>query len=134
IGLSPKQNCSWHHAEFLWFTNLIDNPTNEATKHSGLAFPQQKHAMTTPASLASLLKNLSISNNEPDHEQILRHADGVLKTDKTNELAQRTKVVALLQLDRFEDAVKFLDSNDVPNALLEKAYALYKVGRTDEVS
>jgi signal recognition particle subunit SRP72 len=90
--------------------------------------------MTTAASLASLLKNLSISNDEPDHEQILRHADGVLKTDKTNELAQRTKVVALLQLDRFDDAVKFLDSNDVPNALLEKAYALYKVGRTDEVS
>lgn len=90
--------------------------------------------MTTPASLASLLKNLSISNDEPDHQQILKHAEEVLKKDGSNELALRTKAVALLQLDRFEDAVKFLDQNKVPNALLEKAYALYKVGRTDEVA
>lgn len=93
-------------------------------------------AQYTPASLESLLRNLTISSeDEPDHEQILEHCDKVLNTTKAHPRALHTKIVALLNLDRYEDALRVFESPDgqaVGNATLEKAYCLYKLGKLEE--
>ncbi|KAA8909169.1 hypothetical protein FN846DRAFT_1009456 [Sphaerosporella brunnea] len=90
----------------------------------------------SPESLESLLKGLSLSDNGSDHEQILRHADSVLKSSQGNSLALHTKVVALLNLDRHEDAYKVFTSPQGQKiadvAVLEHAYCLYKVGKLEE--
>lgn len=85
----------------------------------------------TPTSLAALLKNLSF--DDEDDEQILNHANNVLKKYKTDASALRTKLIALIKLERYDEAIKLLDSNDVKDKIdnleLERAYCLYKVGR-----
>lgn len=82
-------------------------------------------------SLSALLRTASID----DHDEILKAANGALKANKRDELAQHTKVVALLKLDRFEDALRAISEADAKlqtKCLLEKAYALYKAGKLVE--
>jgi signal recognition particle subunit SRP72 len=66
---------------------------------------------------------------------VLAAAAAAAAASPSNVLAQRTRVVALLKLDRFEDALAVL--GDAPPAAVdactaERAYALYKTGRLDE--
>lgn len=88
-------------------------------------------AATSNASLSSLLSRSSLD----DHEQLLAASEAALKSNKTDTQAQRVKIVALLKLDRFQDAVSFLEAADSTlrqQAALEYAYALYKAGRLEE--
>ncbi|KAK1968268.1 SRP72 RNA-binding domain-containing protein [Colletotrichum sublineola] len=83
------------------------------------------------ANLSALLRAASIE----DHEEILRAANAALKVSKSDIVAQQTRVVALLKLDRFDDALRAIADGgskleDV--TLLEKAYALYKTGKLQE--
>lgn len=93
-------------------------------------------ATHTPASLETLLKSLTLSASpDPDHALILEHCDKVLSTAKAHPRALHTKIVALLSLDRYDEAWQIFESPDAPavaNATLEKAYCLYKLGRLDE--
>ncbi|OAL48179.1 hypothetical protein IQ07DRAFT_645672 [Pyrenochaeta sp. DS3sAY3a] len=77
-------------------------------------------------SLASLLAQASLD----DHDEILRAANGAIKKSKSDLEAQHVKAVALLHLDRYEDALKVFE--DVAGlqekAPFEYAYALYKTG------
>ena len=88
----------------------------------------------TPTSLSALLKGLSISDSTPNHTEILRHANFVLKSNKTLPEAIHTKVVALLHLDRYEDVLRTLEATPLPEVDFERAYALYKVGKLDEAA
>ncbi|KAG5978835.1 hypothetical protein E4U55_005880 [Claviceps digitariae] len=83
--------------------------------------------------LAALLREASIE----DHNEILKAADAALKTNKADELAQHTRIVALLKLDRFDDASRAISeagSKLESVCALEKAYALYKLGHLDEAA
>ncbi|KAG6031543.1 hypothetical protein E4U41_007534 [Claviceps citrina] len=85
------------------------------------------------AALAAALRTVSID----DHDEILKAAKAVLEIDKANEQAQHTRVVALLKLDRFEDAFLAISEGGVKlesTCALEKAYALYKLGKLDEAA
>ncbi|KAF2652178.1 signal recognition particle protein-like protein [Lophiostoma macrostomum CBS 122681] len=77
-------------------------------------------------SLSALLAQTSID----DPEEYLKAANAAIKKSKSDLEAQHTKLVALLKLDRHEDALKVL--NDVPQlqerARFEHAYALYISG------
>lgn len=90
----------------------------------------------TPESLEALLRSLSIADDEPDHSEILKHANHVLKSNKNNAKAIHTRVVALLNLDRHQDALNVFDTPAgkliEEDAIFEKAYALYKLGRLEE--
>lgn len=95
--------------------------------------PTTAMATYTPASLETLLKNLALS--DPDHALILEHCNKVLSTTKAHPRALHTKLVALLNLDRYDEAWQIFDSPDataVANATLERAYCLYKLGRLGE--
>ncbi|KXJ92794.1 hypothetical protein Micbo1qcDRAFT_160613 [Microdochium bolleyi] len=84
------------------------------------------------ATLAKLLGASSID----DHEEVLKAANAAIKASKgSNTDAQHTRVVALLKLDRFDDALRAIaDAGSAleSQASLEKAYALYKTGQHDE--
>lgn len=83
------------------------------------------------ASLSSLLRAASID----DHDEVLKAANALLKTSKNNPDALHNRVVALLKLDRFDDALRALDDGGdklAERCTLEKAYALYKTGKLAE--
>lgn len=82
-------------------------------------------------SLPALLGNLDLT----DHDEVLKAANAALKQNKTDREAQHVRIVALLKLDRFDDAIRaFDDAGDVlkTKAPLEWVYALYKAGRLQE--
>ncbi|KAI9773607.1 MAG: Signal recognition particle core component [Geoglossum simile] len=79
-------------------------------------------------SITTLLRQTSLN----DHEEVLEAADTVLKESGTDVEALHVKIVALLRLDRYEDALRVLEEGGdrlKERAALEWAYALYKVGR-----
>lgn len=80
---------------------------------------------------ANSLSTLLQQSSPDDHEEILKAANNVLKKSKHDLTAQRVRLIALLQLDRYEDAARVVVEGgaaleDV--ARLECAYALYKSG------
>jgi len=88
-------------------------------------------ASNPTAILTSLLRGSTIE----DHEEVLKAANAVLKSSKNNPDALHTRVVALLKLDRFDDALRALDDGGdklSETCVLEKAYALYKTGQLAE--
>lgn len=101
-----------------------------------LNFPTLHHpaaagmASNPTATLSNLLSSASID----DHEEVLKAANAILKKSKTNQDALHTRVVALLKLDRYEDALRaFDDGGDqlAQRCPFEKSYALYKTGQLE---
>ena len=88
--------------------------------------------MANPAkTLSALLQRTSID----DHEEILKACDASLKHSKGDVELRHIKFVALLKLDRYDDALRVLEEGGdrlkqrVP---IERAYALYKIGDYEE--
>ena len=85
------------------------------------------------SSLSSLLARTTIE----DHNEIIKACNAALKSSKNDIKTQHVKVVALLQLNRFDDAVRFFKEAGNPlkdEAQLEYAYALYKTGSLKEAA
>jgi signal recognition particle subunit SRP72 len=88
-------------------------------------------ASNPTATLTSLLRGATIE----DHDEVLKASNAVLKSSKTNLDALHTRVVALIKLDRYDDALRALDDGGdrlAERCVLEKAYALYKTGQLAE--
>lgn len=86
---------------------------------------------TNSQTLSALLKHSSIN----DHEEVLKACNISLKQSKADADILHIKVVALLKLDRYEDALRALEGgndNLQQKAKLEKAYALYKIGELEQ--
>ncbi|KAF2729960.1 hypothetical protein EJ04DRAFT_515578 [Polyplosphaeria fusca] len=90
--------------------------------------------MSTPvASLSKLLAHTSLD----DHDEILQAANAVLKKNKADSQAYHAKTIALLKLERYEDAVKaFEDEGRLKDdaGRLGYAYALYKTGNAEQAA
>lgn len=85
------------------------------------------------SSLSALLKKSTLD----DHEQLLAASNKALKTSSSDSEAQHVKVVALLKLDRYDEAVQFVQSageSFQKEVELEYAYALYKTGQLEEAA
>jgi hypothetical protein len=92
--------------------------------------PHLARMATLPSGLKSITTLLSQTSLD-DHGEVLRAADAVLRESRTDTEALHVKVVALLWLDRYEDALGVLEEGGdrlKAKAALEWAYALYKVG------
>ncbi|PGH21656.1 hypothetical protein AJ80_03089 [Polytolypa hystricis UAMH7299] len=88
-------------------------------------------AATSVQSLSVLLQRSTVD----DHEEIVKACNAALKKSKRDIEVQHVKTVALLKLDRFEDAIRVIEEGGdalKQRAPLEWAYALYKVGKLDE--
>lgn len=91
--------------------------------------------MAAVNALNSLLRSTSIE----DHEEALKLANAAISapgpSDSPEKItAQHAKVVALLKLDRFADALRIIASGGdtlAARCVLEHAYALYKTGDLD---
>ncbi|KAK6501621.1 Signal recognition particle core component [Arthrobotrys musiformis] len=81
---------------------------------------------STPASLSLLLQNLSLDENQ-SHEEVLRHANNILKSSSDPQTI-RTRVVALIKLERYDEAVKSIEQAGSSGLGFEHAYCLYKLG------
>lgn len=85
----------------------------------------------------AVLSSLLSSSTIDDHEERLKQANDDLKRDKTNRDALYNRLVALIKLDRFDDALRALnDGGDKlgTQCALEKSYALYKTGQLEEAA
>ncbi|KAI3587689.1 hypothetical protein IWW34DRAFT_9904 [Fusarium oxysporum f. sp. albedinis] len=85
------------------------------------------------AALSALLRQSSIE----DHDEALKIANAALKANKNDVDSQHTRIIALLKLDRFDDALRAIaDGSPALHAriALENAYALYKTGKLDEAT
>lgn len=82
-------------------------------------------------SLDTLLRRTTIE----DHEEILQACNASLKQSKKALGTLHAKVVALLKLERYEDALRVLEDGGegLKNvAQLERSYALYRTGQLQE--
>ncbi|KAK8254089.1 hypothetical protein IWZ00DRAFT_218870 [Phyllosticta capitalensis] len=87
--------------------------------------------------LSALLARLDLNDGTVDHDKILQAVNAQLAKSKNNVDLQHIRAVALLKLDRFDDALRqFEQGGDKlkQKAPLEYAYALYKTGKLDEAS
>lgn len=87
-------------------------------------------AASSLTSLGSLLQR----SNLDDDEEVLKACNAALKKSKTDLDAQHVKVIALLKLDRFEDALRVLQDGGrslQDRTRVEFAYAQYKAGNME---
>ena len=88
--------------------------------------------MAAPArTLSALLQRSEID----DHEEVIKACNASLKQSKADVEAQHAKIVALLKLERYEDALRVLEEggeNLKRHAAIERAYALYRTGELSE--
>lgn len=85
--------------------------------------------------MASALTSLLARSSIEDHDEALSTADAALKAAPKNLSAQHTKVIALLRLERYDDALRVIASGGdelEARCVLGKSYALYKTGALDE--
>ncbi|VUC34083.1 unnamed protein product [Clonostachys rosea] len=85
------------------------------------------------AALSALLRSSSIE----DHEEILKAANAAIKADKSDFGHQHTRIIALLKLDRFDDALRAIAEGGIvieAKCALAKAYALYKTGKLEDAA
>jgi tetratricopeptide (TPR) repeat protein len=137
LSAKPKPGVYWQdiHLHITWNISRYDTRlrilVNRQQQSSALPLQFRTMASTSTATLTSLLKATSIT----DHEEVLKAANAVLKTSKNNLDALHTRIVALLNLDRYHDALRaFDDGGDKleERCRLEKAYAHYRVGEFAE--
>jgi signal recognition particle subunit SRP72 len=90
-------------------------------------------AATTTPLLTALLKKATLD----DHDELLKASNAALVKNKSDIEAQRVKTIALVKLDRYQEAVTFVEERGQSlqeRVLLEYAYSLYKVGRLEEAA
>ena len=83
------------------------------------------------SSISAVLKRSTID----DHDEVLKACNAALKQSKGDLEAQHVKVVSLLKLERYGDALRvFEDAGDrlKSKGQLAYAYALYKVGDLEQ--
>ena len=86
---------------------------------------------TTSKALSALLQKSTID----DPEESLKECNAALKNSKNDSDLLHFRVVALLKLERYEDALQALKDNQQllkDRVCFEKAYALYKLGNFEE--
>ncbi|KAL6717009.1 Signal recognition particle subunit SRP72 [Lecanora helva] len=87
------------------------------------------------AASANTLSGLLQRSTINDHEEVLRACNTSLKQSRGDIELQHTRVVSLLKLDRYEDALRTLEEGGnalKKKAAIERAYALYKIGELSE--
>lgn len=88
--------------------------------------------MATPAKTLSALLQRTLIN---DHEEVLKACNASLQHSKGDLELQHIKFVALLKLDRYDDALRVLEEGGdrlKQRVHFERAYALYKIGEFEE--
>jgi len=98
--------------------------------------PTSRSTSLSAATLANMLSQLTIAAAMDDYEKAVKVATDVLAAEPTNAHAARQKAIALIKLDKYKDALAFLDQAatflNAQEVVLERGYCLYKLGRGEE--
>lgn len=88
--------------------------------------------MTTATKpLSALLQRTTVT----DHEEVLQACNASLKVSRNDFETQHIKFVALLKLDRYDDALRVLEESGdklKERTGVERAYALYRMGELEK--
>ncbi|ANB12714.1 Srp72p [Sugiyamaella lignohabitans] len=86
-------------------------------------------------SLEDLLDQLKIHSKSEDHERVLECAGNILKQSPNDKNALHSKLVTLIKLDKFSQALKLVkDSQQLETSFpVEYAYVLYKTENFEEL-
>jgi hypothetical protein len=82
-------------------------------------------------SLSELFSRLTLAASSNDFERVLAISNEMLKSSPNDSRAARRKVIALIKLDKYKDALSFLDECTFLNkndTVLERGFCLYKLG------
>jgi signal recognition particle subunit SRP72 len=85
------------------------------------------------AAVSALLRASTID----DHDEVLKATNAAIKANKTDYASHHTRIVALLKLDRFDDALRAISEGGdrlEEQCRLEKVYALYKTGKLEDAA
>ncbi|KAK9322370.1 hypothetical protein V1517DRAFT_323597 [Lipomyces orientalis] len=85
------------------------------------------------ASLQELLEKLTVHALNDEHTFVLDLANKLLRQDPTDIKAKKAKLVALIKLDQYSEALTVFGDDELkPNELaLERAYCLYRLGKLE---
>jgi len=89
------------------------------------------------ASLTSLLSRLTLAASSKDYEQVLHLSNDLLSSSPADARAAKQKLIALIKLDKYKDALAFLEecvALKSQNTLLERSFCLYKLGKCAEAA
>lgn len=81
--------------------------------------------------LKPLYLELSKAGPSQDWEKILKIAKKILEVSPAEEKAFQVKIVCLIHLDKFEEAITSIDEYGKVNMTFEKAYCEYRLNRID---
>jgi tetratricopeptide (TPR) repeat protein len=87
------------------------------------------------ASLSDLFSRLTLAASTNDFEQALEISNQLLKASPNDSRAAKQKIIALIKLDKYKDALAFLEECTFLNkkeTILEKGFCLYKLGKGNE--
>ena len=89
--------------------------------------------MTEKPDITKLYIELKETIEKGDHKQILNICNKILNEDPTEKEAIKSKIIALINLGKSEEAISFINSNKCENDNdLEYAYALYDTKKFKE--
>jgi len=92
-------------------------------------------AALSNASLSDLLSRLTLAASTNDFEQALEISNQLLNASPSDSRAAKQKIIALIKLDKYKDALAFLEECTFLNrkeTILEKGFCLYKLGKGSE--
>ena len=84
------------------------------------------------ASLSELFSRLSLAASSNDYDEALSISNALLKLLPTDPHATKLKVIALIKLDKYKEALAFLNESaslDPKDTILERGFCLYKLGK-----
>jgi tetratricopeptide (TPR) repeat protein len=86
-------------------------------------------------SLVQLFTQLKLAASKSDYAGIVEISNEVLKSNPTNSEAAKQKVVALIKMDKYKEALLFLNHSsflDEKDIAFERGFVLYKLGKCEE--
>jgi len=86
-------------------------------------------------SLSELFSRLTLAASSNDFERVLSISNEMLKSSPNDARAARQKLVALIKLDKYKDALAFVEEStslSAKDTLLERGFCLYKLGKCKE--
>jgi tetratricopeptide (TPR) repeat protein len=134
---SPSESTHHHHQEHLLqrFQGRRENKGNGKWETMPPKQRSEKSSLVPNVSLSELLSRLSLAASSNDYDRLLQVSNDLLKSSPNNVLAAKQKVIALIKLDKYKDALAFLEEStslDKNEYVLEHGFCLYKLGRGEE--
>jgi Flp pilus assembly protein TadD len=94
-------------------------------------------AAMSNVNLSDLFSQLTLAASSNDFHGALAISNELLKASPNDARAATQKIVALIKLDKFKDALTFLEECTFLNSkdtILERGFCLYKLGRGREAT